>query len=83
MARNCHGVPKKQWAKWRGRPQAMFNRLWSELGFELKEAQKAGSISPRLMHVIRWNVCWLAAGVEKELDADAKLGWFNDRKAGR
>ena len=79
MARNCHHVPKRQWDKWRGRPQAMFNRLWTQLGFEYSLVID----DAHLLNVVRWNACRLAAEVEKELEADAKLGWFDKKRSAK
>lgn len=80
MARNCHNAPKKQWKKWAGRPQAMFNRLWFSIRPEMMYCLGAKGMTRREMNVLRWNICWMAADNERGLDEDQALGWF-DKKA--
>lgn len=81
MATNRHGVPKKQWKQWRGRPQAAFNRMW----YAMHSVTKFGvpqKLSAATRRVIRWNACWMAADVTKEIEKDAAAGILTNVKIG-
>ena len=70
MATNVHKVPQKQWRKWRGTPQAMYNRMW----LRVKETLLQQNRKPD--YVLIHNLCWEAADVQKELAEDVAAGWF-------
>jgi len=71
MAKNTHRVPKKQWRKWKNVGQATFNRLWDEIKWDNQSRKKP------LDKVARWNACWLAADVAKDIDEEILDGRFN------
>lgn len=61
MARNIHKVQNKQWKKWKGMGQAMFNRLWECTSLVGPDAQ-----------AYRWNSCFMAASIANDLQDELK-----------
>lgn len=74
MAKNVHGVPKKQWKKWGPIAQAMFNRTYHAL-IQARHVilPRSVSLTFRQHHVWVWNASWLAAdeadGLMKHIEA--------------
>jgi hypothetical protein len=64
MAKNTHGVQKKQWAKWNKREQAAFNRLWHRMTPEMLPPEV--KLTQKAFNVLRWNVCWIMADMMKD-----------------
>jgi len=64
MAKNVHKVPKKQWAKWNNDEQASFNRMWYRLTPVL--LPPGIKMTQREFNVLRWNICWTLADMEKD-----------------
>ena len=64
MAKNTHGVPKKQWKEWNQIEQAMFNRLWYQLSPVLLPPDV--KMTQRKFNILRWNICWTAADTMKD-----------------
>ena len=65
MAKNVHSVPKKQWRKWNKAEQATFNCLWYRLTPVLLPPDH--KMTQREFNVLRWNICWTAADMQRDL----------------
>ena len=76
MASNTHGIDKKQWKKWTGYPQVIFNRMWHGTGWILDtdENLKSLHMTRKQKRVLQFNICFEAAIVMKDAEIDRKAG---------
>jgi len=63
MARNCHKVCKRQWAKWSKSEQGWFNRMWYRV-YNV-HLPTGISMNQKQMNVLRFNICWEVAEMHK------------------
>lgn len=78
MARNRHGVTKRMWNKWQGMGQAMYNRLYAQIGEE-----SFPGLTEEQFKVARANACFLAACVARDLQDELDWNAAILRKNGR
>lgn len=69
MAANKYKVPQKQWRKWRGKAQEVFNILYDQYkngGLAVCIPGAEENLTAKGRTVGAWNMAWLAADAVKE-----------------